>query len=91
METKIRGLKPIEGENAGVDRIGFGEKAEMPGEMANACAAGLVHGDAKLRADRKTMPLVAAGRFADSQQGGQARARRRAAFRPAALCGPLSA
>ena len=39
IDAKIRGLKPIEGKNAGVDRIGLGEKAEIPGEMANARSA----------------------------------------------------
>ena len=51
IEAKIRGLKPIEGENAGVDRIGFGEKAEIPGEMANARSVSLVHGDPEFFAD----------------------------------------
>jgi len=72
VKPKILGLKPIKGENAGVDWICFRDKAEIPGEMANACAMRLVYGDAKLHADRKNMALVAAGGLADSQHRAKA-------------------
>ena len=68
IEAKIRGLKPIEGKNAGVDRIGFGEKAEIPGEMANARSVSLVHGDPEFFADFENMAFIAAGRLANDEE-----------------------
>src|SRR5271166_2079350 len=68
IEAKIRGLKPIEGENAGVDRIGFGEKAEIPGEMANARSVSLVDGDPEFFADFENMAFIAAGRLANDEE-----------------------
>jgi hypothetical protein len=68
IEAKIRGLKPIEGKNAGVDRIGLSEKAEIPGEMANARSVGLVRGDPEFFADFENMAFIAAGRLADDEE-----------------------
>ena len=68
VKAKVRGLKPIEGKNAGVDRIGLGEKAEISGEMANARSVGLVRGNPEFFADFENMAFIAAGRLADDKE-----------------------
>jgi hypothetical protein len=68
VKAKVRGLEPIEGEHAGVDRIGLGEKAEISGEMANARSVGLVRGNPEFFADFENMAFIAAGRLADDEE-----------------------
>jgi hypothetical protein len=68
IEVKIGGLEPIKGENASVDRVGLGEKAEIPGEAANPRSMGLVRGDPEFHAEIENMALIAAGRLADDEQ-----------------------
>jgi len=68
IEVKIGGLKPIKGENASVDRVVFGDEAEISAEMANARSMGLVRGDPEFFADFENMAFIAAGRLADDEQ-----------------------
>jgi len=69
IETQIVGPETVKCEHPGVDRIGLGEQAHVFGEVPHARAMRLVHRKPEFHTDFEHMALVAAGGFADDQQG----------------------
>ena len=71
VEPQAHGLQAELGQDAGVNRIGFGQRATILGVGADARAMGLVASDAEFDADVEHMALVAASGFAHHQHAAE--------------------
>lgn len=68
IEPQTVGPEAVERDDAGVDRIGLGQHAEIVGEVAYALAVRQVAANAEFDADLQHGTLIAAGGFADHEQ-----------------------